>query len=186
MCVCIGEGVKEKATYIYVWDLKFLSLFFHILLKLIYHLHFIMKFISIVCFLFGLYWLCYGLMQLAICSKLCAFASFIWLIYYYLLICYLRWNSLMSFCQTLSFCTWGYHSFSRTWIHCKGHHYIDSSGLLITSWKKFIWLKLSRWSFDLQWNTSTAKDIMPFLPLLWGIRNSATKNKLYPVGWCVL
>ena len=62
-------------------------------------------------------------------------------LYYYLSICYLslRWNSLlMHFWQTLSLCSWGYHSFSRTWVYCKGHHFIDSSGLLITSWKKFV------------------------------------------------
>jgi len=50
--------------------------------------------ILIVCFLFGQYWLCYGLMQLATCFKLCAFMSFIWSTLS------LRWNSLlMHFCQ---------------------------------------------------------------------------------------
>ena len=51
----------------------------------------------------------------------------------------LRWNSLlMRFWQTLSLCSWGYDSFSRTWVYCKGHHFIHSSGLLITSWKNFV------------------------------------------------
>ena len=62
-------------------------------------------------------------------------------LYYYLSIFYLslRWNSLlMRFWQTLSLCSWGYDSFSRTWVYCKGHHFIHSSGLLITSWKNFV------------------------------------------------
>ena len=108
-------------------------------------MHFIMKLFSI--FQFWLFAFSLGSIDcvMDLCNWLLAL-SFVHLhisydLYYYLSICYLslRWNSLlMHFWQTLSLCSWGYDNFSRTWVYCKGHHFIHSSGLLITSWKKFV------------------------------------------------